>query len=199
MLWPSYRALPYQSAPALSSGLSPHSWASTLVSVFSLCLVSPPVFLRRFQTHPIPSTSFTATGHTPVPQREQANPSSTCRSLALSSHSPTGLPFHQPSHPLTFCLSLTLLCIHLPIFPHVPFTHSSFHKFAYTLIFSSISSFSPPATDRSLHLSAHHPFIHSPKHLPFHPLVLPPSPIHSLIQSLIYSSFNYSFIPLSLC
>ena len=102
-------------------------------------------------------TSFMATDHTPIPQRKKANPTITCHSLVLSNHSPTYLPFHKPSHPLTFCLSLTLLSIHLSlhpsIFPHVPFTHSSFHKFAYTLIFSSISPFSPPAIDHSLHLS----------------------------------------------
>ena len=131
------------------------------VSVFYICLISPPLFLfqthQLFQTHPIPSTSFLATDHTPIPQRKKANPTNTCQSLVFSNHSPTYLPFHKPSHPLTFCLSLTLLSIHLSlhpsIFPHVPFTHSSFHKFAYTLIFSSISPFSPPAIDHSLHLS----------------------------------------------
>ena len=91
MLWPSYRALPYQSAPPLSTGLSPHSWAFTLVSVFYLCLVSPPLFLKLSQTHPVPS--FIATGHTPIPRREKANPSNTCHSLVLSNHSPTYLPF----------------------------------------------------------------------------------------------------------
>ena len=62
-------------------------------------------------------TSFMATDHTPIPQRKKANPTITCHSLVLSNHSPTYLPFHKPSHPLTFCLSLTLLSIHLFLHP----------------------------------------------------------------------------------
>jgi len=62
-------------------------------------------------------TSFMVTDHTPIPQRKKANPTNTCHSLVLSNHSPTYLPFHKPSHPLTFCLSLTLLSIHLFLHP----------------------------------------------------------------------------------
>ena len=101
--------------PGKSTGVGCHFLLH--VSVFYLCLVNPPVFLKLFQIHPIPSTSFIVTDHTPIPQREKANPTITCHSLVLSKHSPTYLPFHKPSHPLTFCLSLTLLSIHLFLHP----------------------------------------------------------------------------------
>ena len=99
-------------------GFSLHSWAFILVSVLYLCPISPPVFLKRFQTHPIPSTSFIATNYTPpIPQRKKANPTNICHSLVLSNHSPTYLSFNKPSHPLTFCLSLTLFSIHWFLHP----------------------------------------------------------------------------------
>ena len=105
--------------PGKSTGVGYHFLLH--VSVFYVCVISPPLFLfqthQLFQTHPIPSTSFLATDHTPIPQRKKANPTNTCQSLVFSNHSPTYLPFHKPSHPLTFCLSLTLFSIHWFLHP----------------------------------------------------------------------------------
>ena len=174
-------------------GFSLHSTAFILVSVFYLCLICPPLFLKLFLIHPIPSTSFIAIGHTPIPQRKKANPTNICHSLVLSNHSPTYLSFNKPSHPLTFCLSLTLLSIHL--FLHSPTYFSSCP--ICPLIFSSISPFSPPSMD-PLTPSLCTPSFPS-THLPCHPLVLqlPPS-IFSSWHSFILHSV-YSFIHLSSC
>ena len=43
----------YWSALPLNTGFSPHSWAFILVSVVYLCLISPSLFLKLFQTHPL--------------------------------------------------------------------------------------------------------------------------------------------------
>ena len=186
-------------------GFSPHSWAFILVSVFCLCPISPPFFLKHFQTHPIHSTPFIATP--PIPQRKKANPSNTCHSLVLSNHSPfhKHLSFHKPSHPLTFCLSLTLLSIHLflhpttylPSCPLCPLTLPSICL--YTHLFTHLSIL--PSINRPIHsislptiLSPIRPTIfpstHSSSHLP--PSIL--SPYHSFILHPVYS-----FIPLSSC
>ena len=128
-----------------------------------------------------------------ISQRKMANPSNTCHSLVLSNHSPTYLPFHKPSHPLTFCLSLTLLSIHL--FLHSPTYFSSCP--ICPLIFSPISPFSPPSMD-PLTPSLCTPSFPS-THLPCHPLVLhlPPSILSSWHSFILHSV--YSFIRLSSC
>ena len=161
------------------------------------------------QTFPNSSYSlylFYNNRHT-ISQRKMANPSNTRHSLVLSNHSPfhKHLSFHKPSHPLTFCLSLTLLSIHLflhpttylPSCPLCPLTLPSICL--YTHLFTHLSIL--PSINRPIHsislptiLSPIHPTIfpstHSSSHLP--PSIL--SPYHSFILHPVYS-----FIPLSSC
>ena len=143
--------------------------------------------------------------YTPISQRKMTYPSNTYHSLVLSNHLPTYLPFHKPSHPLTFCLSLTLLSIHLflhpttylPSCPLCPLTLPSICL--YTHLFTHLSIL--PSINRPIHsislptiLSPIRPTIfpstHSSSHLP--PSIL--SPYHSFILHPVYS-----FIPLSSC
>ena len=143
------------------------------------------------QTFPNSSYSlylFYNNRHT-ISQRKMANPSNTRHSLVLSNHSPfhKHLSFHKPSHPLTFCLSLTLLSIHLflhpttylPSCPLCPLTLPSICL--YTHLFTHLSIL--PSNNRPIHsislptiLSPIHPTIYPSTHSSSH---LPPSILSS--------------------
>ena len=161
------------------------------------------------QTFPNSSYSlylFYNNRHT-ISQRKMANPSNTCHSLVLSNHSPfhKHLSFHKPSHPLTFCLSLTLLSIHLflhpttylPSCPLGPLTLPS--VCLYTHLFTHLSIL--PSIDRPTHsislptiLSPIRPTIfpstHSSSHLP-HPSSHP-------ITHLFFIQFTHLFFMLTI-
>lgn len=134
----------------------------------------------------------------PITQRKKVNPRNTCHSLGLSNHSPTHLPFYEPSHPFSICLSLifpifssTNSSFCLPIFPH-----TRIHLLEYL----------------SIHLPITHIFIHpSIIFLPIllfyqyiYPLYLPAAmhlPTHpsSHLPSLSIFSFCHSSVHLSSC
>lgn len=134
-----------------------------------------------------------------------ANPSNTCHSLVLSNCSPTIYPFTNHPHPVTFCLSLTLLSIHLFLHPtnlsSCPIRPLSLPSIClYTHLFTHLSH-SLPSINRPTHsislptiLSTIRqtifPSTHSSSHLPaIHPLAY-----HSFILHPVYS-----FIPPSSC
>ena len=137
-----------------------------------------------------------------ISQRKMVNPSNTCHSLVLSNRSPTCLPFHKPSHPVTFCLSLTLLSIHLFLHPTTSLSSCPIRPLTlpsiclYTHLFTHLSIL--PSINRPTHsislpnilstiCPAIFPSTHPSSHLPaIHPLAL--SLIYSSSSLLIYSS-----------
>ncbi len=123
--------------------------------------------------------------------KKKANPTNACQSLMLSNHSPTHLPSHKPSFPLPFVnhyLSFPPLIpppssTHLVSCPIHPLTLPSICWPIHLWIYLPILPPSINISTLSIPLPTHSTIFPPGTHLPSYP-----SPIHPLIQSLIYSS-----------